>query len=90
MAIIEAEKTEPNHSELAREFSKKWGFEVKRPTVISILSAKESIEAAINAGARAKRKKLPLSYEPKLDDAVLKWLKQARSQNLQISGDLIR
>lgn len=88
--IIDAAKTEPNQTELARRFTKEWGFEIKRTTVIGILGMKESIEAAIEAGIPSKRKKLTQAHDPKLDEAVLKWFKQARSQNLPISGDLLK
>ena len=88
--IIEAAKKEPNQSKLAREMSKKMGVEVKRTTVKGILNKKDAIEAAIKAGAPSKRMKLTQAHNPNLDKGVLMWLKQARGQNLPISGDLIK
>ena len=44
-----------NQSKLAREMSKKFGFEVKRTTVKGILSKKDEIKAAIKAGVPSKR-----------------------------------
>ena len=88
--IIDASKTESNHSKLAREISKQLGVEVKRTTVKSILSKKDAIKAAIEAGIPSKRMKLVHAQDPKLDDGVLKWLKQARGQNLPVSGDLLK
>jgi hypothetical protein len=88
--IIDAAKRKSKQSELARRFTNQWGFEVKRTTVIGILAMKDSIEAAILAGVPSKRKKLTSAHDPRLDEAVLKWLKQARGQNLPISGDLIK
>lgn len=88
--IIDAAKKEPNQSKLAREMSKKWGVEIKRTTVKGILSKKDAIEAAIKAGVPSKRMKLTQAHDPKLDEGVLMWLKQARGQNLPVSGDLIK
>ena len=88
--IIDAAKKEPNQCKLAKEMSKKWGVEVKRTTVKGILSKKDAIEAAINAGVSSKRKKLTQAHAPKLDDGLLMWLKQARGQNLPVSGDLLK
>ncbi len=88
--IIDAAKKESNQSKLAKEISKKWGVEVKRTTVKGILSKKDAIEAAINAGVPSKRMKLTQAHDPKLDEGVLMWLKQARGQNLPVSGNLIK
>lgn len=88
--IVNAAKKEPNQSKLAREISKKWGVEVKRTTVKSILSKKNAIEAAIKVGVPSKSMKLRPAHDPKLDAGVLMWLKQARGQSLPVSGDLIK
>ena len=88
--IIDAVKKEPNQSKLAREISKKWGVEVKRITVNEILSKKDAIEATIKAGVPSKRMKLTQVRDPKLYEGVLMWLRQARGQNLPVSGDLIK
>ena len=88
--IIDAAKKESNQSKLAREISKKWGVDVKRTTVKGVLSKKDAIEAAIEAGVPSKRMKLTQAHDPKLDQGVLMWLKQARGQNLPVSGDLIK
>lgn len=88
--IIDAAKKESNQSKLASEMSKKWGVEVKRTTVKGILSKKDAIETAIKTGVPSKRMKLTQAHEPKLDEGVLMWLKQARGHNLPVSGDLIK
>ena len=87
--IIDAAK-EPNQSKLAREMSKKWGIEVKKTTVKEIFSKKDAIEAAIRAEIPSKRKKLKPAKHSELDEEVLKWLKQAREQNLPVGDDLIK
>ncbi|XP_071439685.1 tigger transposable element-derived protein 4-like [Hetaerina americana] len=84
--IIDATKKEPNQSKLAREISKKWGVKVKRTTVKGILSKKGDIEA----GVPSKCMKLTQAHDPKLDEGVLIRQKQARGQNLPVSGDLIK
>ena len=55
-----------------------------------ILSKTDAIEAAIKAGVPSKRMRLMQAHDPKLDEGVLMWLKQARGQNLPVSGDLIK
>ena len=85
--IINATK-KSNQSKLAKEIGKKWGIEVKRTTMKGILS-KDEIKAAINAGVSSKCTKLMQAHDPKLDE-VLMWLKQARGQNLPVSGNLIK
>uniref|UniRef100_A0A915EGX2 HTH CENPB-type domain-containing protein n=1 Tax=Ditylenchus dipsaci TaxID=166011 RepID=A0A915EGX2_9BILA len=81
-AIIEAAKRESNQTKLARDFTMKWGFEVKRTAVQSILSNKEAFEAAVEEGVPMKRKKLTQANNPMLDEALIKWSKQARGENL--------
>lgn len=88
--IIAASKKEQNQTQLAKDFTKKWGFEVKRTTVSTILSTKETVTDAIEEGVPAKRKRLTLAHDSRLDDAVLKWFKQARGENLPVSGDLVK
>nr|XP_039266303.1 tigger transposable element-derived protein 4-like [Styela clava] len=88
--IIDSAKKEPNQSKLAREMSKEWGIEVKRTPVMGIISRKDAIEAVIKAGVPSKCMKLEPSHHSKLDDGVLMWLKQAKGQNLPVSGDLIK
>jgi len=87
--IIDAAK-KSNQSKLVREISKKWGIKVKRTIVKGILSTKDAIEAAIKAGVPSKRMKLTQAHNPRLDEGVLMWLKQARGQNLPVSDDLSR
>ena len=79
-----------NQSKPAREMSKKWGIKVKRTTMKGILSKKDAIEVAIKAGISSKRMKLKPAQHSKLDDGMLIWLKQARGQNLPVSGNLIK
>ena len=81
---------EPNQSKLTRLMSKKLGIEVKRTTIKGILTQKNAIELAITAGAPPKCMSLKRPQSPKLDKAVLLWLKQARGQKLPVSGDLIK
>ncbi|KAF2368586.1 HTH CenpB-type DNA-binding domain [Trinorchestia longiramus] len=50
----------------------------------------DAIETAIKAGVSSKRMKLTQSHDPKLDEGVLMWLKQARGQNLPVGSDLIK
>jgi len=68
---------------------KNLGIEVKKTTVKGILSTKDAVEAAIKVGVPPKRMKLTQAHNPKLDEWLLMWLKQARGQNLPVSGDLI-
>jgi hypothetical protein len=90
LEIIDASKNEPNQTKLAKEMSKKWGIDVKRTTVKSILSKRKEIEAAVDGGIPTKRKKLTSAQNLKVDEGVLMWLKQARQQNLPVGGDLLK
>ena len=78
--IIDTAKREPNQFKSARDISKKWGFEVNRTTVKDIFSKKDAIEAAIKASVSSKRIKLTQAHNPKFDEGVLIWPKQAREQ----------
>ena len=54
--IIDAAKKNPNQSELARQFSKNWGFEVKRTAVISVRSrSKQPLLREFQRSARSWR-----------------------------------
>ena len=55
-----------------------------------ILSKKDAIKAAINAGVPLKHMKLVQAHDTKLDEGVLMWLKKARGQNLPVSSNLIK
>ena len=87
--IIDAAINEPNQSKLARIMSQKRGIDVKRTTMKGILSKRDVIEAAMEEGVSAKRKKLKVPINLEFDEGVLIWLKQAICENRPVSGDLI-
>jgi transposase-like protein len=82
--IIAAAKENSNQTSLGKQFG------VPRSTVQDILKAKDKIESAVDEGVPLKRKRLTQAYEPRIDEAVLKWMKQARGQNLPVGGDLLK
>ena len=82
--ILDAYDQNPNASALSKE------FDIPRTTIIGIVNAREQIEAALAAGAGMERMRLKPADEPRLEEALVMWLKQARSQNVPIGGDLLR
>lgn len=84
LEIITAAAECDNKCELERRFG------IKRTSIITILDEKEKILQAIHDGAGPQRKRLKLARNPALEDTILKWVRQARSQNIPISGHLIK
>lgn len=65
-------------------------FQLNRTTVITILENKEKIIQAVNEGVNSKRTHLKNAKNQDLDLTMVNWVKRMRSQNLPISGDLIK
>jgi hypothetical protein len=84
MHILEAAKTETNQTKLATQ------FDLPRTTIRGILEKKDVLEAAVDAGGEAKRKRLTAARHPELDSTLLTWAKLARSKNINLTGDLLK
>ena len=83
-AIIEAAENDGNQTKLAKQFN------MPRSTVIRILNEKETVLEAINDGSQAKRAHIKMGKHEQMEEAIIVWHKQIRSQNVPISGDLIK
>jgi hypothetical protein len=89
--IIDAEKADlsKSYADLAKEFNND-GLNFAKSTMQTILSGKDSILKAIENGIRVKRAHLkPAKYED-LEIAILTWFKQVRSENVIVSGPLLK
>lgn len=86
--IIDENEAHPSKSyaDLARQF----GIQCGKSTVQSIVRDKKKILAAIDDGVGAKRKKLFTGRSRDLEAAVLTWFQQVRSQNVAVSGPLLK
>lgn len=82
--IIEAAETESNKTKLAERFGIKLG------TLCGILKEKEVILEAIDGGSQAKRVHLKAGKHNQLEEALIIWHKQVRSNNVPVSGDLMK
>ena len=65
-------------------------FGLALSTINDILKSKESIKRAIAEGQEGKRSKLRKATHEDLENSVLFWVKNARSQNVPISGPLLQ
>ena len=82
--IINASEDAKNKSDLAGL------FDLNRETVRDILRNKESIMKAAEEGMNLQRAKLRKAANGEIEEAVLNWAKRMRSQNLPITGDLMK
>ena len=82
--IINASEDAENKSDLAGL------FDLNRETVRDILRNKESIMKAAEEGMNLQRAKLRKAANGEIEEAVLNWAKRMRSQNLPITGDLMK
>jgi hypothetical protein len=71
-------------SELSKQFS------LPPTTIRTILGKKDSINNAIGEGKDSKRAHLKPAINANLDNAVLLWMKTVRSQNVPLSGPLLK
>ena len=82
--IIEAAAKNNNKTVLAKQFN------IPRTTVNEILKNKETILEAIKHGGSAKRARLKMGKHAEMEEALVLWIKQVRSQNLPINGELVK
>lgn len=82
--IIDASTGNENRTELAKQFG------ISRTTLNGIIGSKRKLEEAIQAGGSVKRTRIYPSRHDELEQAILIWFKQVRSQNLAVSGQLLK
>jgi hypothetical protein len=56
----------------------------------NIFRDKDKILMTIDEGTRAKRRRLKKAKESDLEAAVLTWFRQVRSQNVEVTGPLLK
>lgn len=90
-AIIDAAEADPkkSHADLAKEFSDD-KLTLNKSNVQTILSGKKKILDAIDSGLDAKRMRLTTGRHADLEEAVLTWLQQVRSENVAVTGPLLK
>lgn len=81
--IIDASATK-SYGQLATD------FKLPKSTISTIVKDKEKTLAAIDGGFDAKRKRLTTGRNEDLEASVLTWFQQVRSQNVAISGPLLK
>uniref|UniRef100_A0A914D8E1 HTH CENPB-type domain-containing protein n=1 Tax=Acrobeloides nanus TaxID=290746 RepID=A0A914D8E1_9BILA len=83
-AVIEAAEQNNNKSELAKQFN------MPRSTIRDILVNKEAILRAIDRGGDVTRARLTPGKHNHLEEELLSWIKNVQSQNISITGTLIK
>lgn len=84
--IIEASKAKPKTSDLVAHFNNKY----KESAIRGILKKKDEIQEAIDDGAGGKRANLKSAKHSDLEESVLKWLKEVKSENVPVDGSLLK
>lgn len=89
--IIDEKDAHPSKSypNLAKQFTTD-KIKLSEDNIKRIFRDKDKILAAINEGAGAKRKRLTTGRNVELEAAVLTWFQQVRSQNVAVSGPLLK
>lgn len=89
--VIDAAAVDPKKSyqDLANEFSNDQ-LKLEKTNIQRILNGKAKILTAIDDGVDAKRAKLRTPKEPDLEAAVLTWMRQIRSENVAVTGPLLK
>lgn len=84
--IIEAAAKNNNRTALAND------FKIPRTTIIGILKDKEAILKAIEEGGSSKRARLTPGMHKEMEEALVLWIKQVRSQHadIPVSGELVK
>lgn len=84
-AIIEASKTK-TPAQLVKHFNNKY----KDSAIRGIIKEKDKIQKAIEDGAGGKRSNVSKSKHPNLEESLLDWLKDVRSQNVAVDGPMLK
>lgn len=89
--IINAAAKDPkkSYADLAKEFSNKY-LKLTSENIKRISRDKGKILAAIDNGANAKRARLTTGRQADFEASVLTWFRQVRSENVAVSGPLLK
>jgi hypothetical protein len=83
-AIIDAATKNKNKTALAKQ------FKLPESTIRRILKDEEAILKATEEGSIAKRARLTKGKHEEMEEALVLWIKQVRSQNLPVSGEIVK
>ncbi|VDO61011.1 unnamed protein product [Heligmosomoides polygyrus] len=84
-AIIEEARTK-SVPEVAVHFNRKY----PESTIRTILKDKENILKAVEEGAESKRARIRAAKHPDLDEALLRWFEDVRSQNIPVDTHTLK
>src|SRR5689334_839124 len=65
-------------------------FNIPASTIRNILSSKETIRKAVDEGGKAKRIHIKSAKHEDLEKALLQWFKAAKSENIDILGEILK
>src|SRR4051812_46417104 len=82
--IIVASEAKPKIYVLAKQ------FQMPYTTISTILKSRERVREAVPDECDLKRIRLTLGRCGQVDDALVKWLKSARSKNVTINGEILK
>lgn len=85
-SIIETSKRKPKTFDLVKHFNNKYG----ESTIRTIIKNKDKILEAIDEGAGGKRARLKGAKHSDVEEALLKWLKDVRSENVAVDGPTLK
>ncbi|KAI1698859.1 tc5 transposase DNA-binding domain-containing protein [Ditylenchus destructor] len=65
-------------------------FDLPDSTIRTIVSNKHKILSALDEGCQAKRSRVFTAKHEEIEKGMVSWMKSARSQNIELSGPLIK
>lgn len=90
-AIIDASESGKSNADLSKQFRDEKG-DLPLDTIKTILKpkSKQAILSAVDDGIEAKRARTTTARNSDLEEALLSWLKIVRSQNIPVTGPLLK
>jgi hypothetical protein len=87
---IETKKQTINASAIKKAADLVKEFGLPESSIRTIIKDKDKIQTATDDGVGGKRAKSKAVKEPELEEALLKWLEDVRSENVAVDGPLIK
>uniref|UniRef100_A0A915EBM8 HTH CENPB-type domain-containing protein n=1 Tax=Ditylenchus dipsaci TaxID=166011 RepID=A0A915EBM8_9BILA len=84
MAVVKAAAKNNNKSDLAKQFN------ITRTSIRDILSSKEAIMQEILDGGGEKRSRLTAGKHSEMEEALMVWIKQVRSENIPVTSEIMK
>ncbi|KAI1701343.1 tigger transposable element-derived protein 4 [Ditylenchus destructor] len=83
--ILDAHESEKSWVKLSKKFN-----DLPVSTIQTIVSNKHKILSALDEGCQVKRSRLQPAKHGEIEKGIVSWMKSARSQNIELSGPLIK